>query len=72
MKPIATEENSNTAMIQMDFSENFTCLYQDEVASAHTKTNSVTLFTVSERICMVIVSDNKHRDKKTVVSCLLF
>ena len=72
MKPFATEENSNTAMIQMDFSENFTCLYQDEVASAHTKTNSVTLFTVSERISMVIVSDNKHRDKKTVVSCLLF
>ena len=72
MKPYATEENSNTAMIQMDFSENFTCLYQDEVASAHTKTNSVTLFTVSERISMVIVSDNKHRDKKTVVSCLLF
>ena len=72
MKPIATEENSNTAMIQMDFSENFTCLDQDEVVSAHTKTNSVTLFTVPERISMEIVSDNKHRDKGTVVSCLLF
>ena len=72
MKPIATEENSNTAMTQMDFSKNFTCLYQDEVASAHMQTNSVTLFTVSERFFMVIVSDNKHHDKRTVVSFLLF
>ena len=46
MKQLATKENSNTALIQMDFAENFTCLYQDEVASAHWKTNSVTLFTV--------------------------
>ena len=35
MKQLATEENSNTAMIQMDYAENFICLYQVEVASAH-------------------------------------
>ena len=62
-------------MIQMDFAENFTCLYQDEVASARWKTNSVTLLTVmiwfqKESISMVIVSDNKHYDKRTVVPYL--
>ena len=35
-------------MIQMDFAENFTCLYQDEVASAHWKTNSATIFHCSD------------------------
>ena len=59
-------------MIQMDFAENFTCLYQDNVASKCWKTNSAALVTVmiqfqKEIIFMVIVSDNKHHDKKTVV-----
>ena len=59
-------------MIQMDFAENFTCLYLGEVASAHWKTNSATIFTVviwfqKESISMVIVSDNTHHDKRTVV-----
>ena len=71
MKQLATEENSNTAMIQMDFADNFTCLYPDKVASAHWKTNSVTFFTVmiwfqKESIFMVIVSYIKH-DKRIVV-----
>ena len=43
MKQLSTEENSNNEMIQMEFGENFTCLYQDEVARAHLQTNSVTL-----------------------------
>ena len=59
-------------MIQMDFAENFTCLYQDEVASVHLKTNRVTLVTEmilfqKESISMVIVLDNEHHDKRTVV-----
>ena len=62
-------------MIQMDFAENFTCLYQDEVASTRWKTNSATLVTVmiwfqKESISMVIVSENKHHDKRTVVPYL--
>ena len=28
----ATAADSNTAMLQMDFSENFSCVYQDEVS----------------------------------------
>ena len=39
----ATGADCNTAMVQMDFSENFSCVYQDEVSSTHWKTNSVTL-----------------------------
>ena len=63
-------------MIQMDFAEIFTFLYQDEVASTGWKTNSVTLVTEMIRfqkgsIPMVIVSDNKHHDKRTVVPYLL-
>ena len=67
----ATETNSNKAMIQMDFSENFTCCYQDEVASTHWKTSSVTLYTVMIWFIdcsksMVLLSDNNN-DKTTVV-----
>ena len=55
----------------MDFAENFTFLYHDEVTSAYWKT-SVTLVTVmiwfqKESISMIIVSDNKHHDKRVVV-----
>ena len=62
-------------MIQIGFGGNFTCLYQDEVASACWKTSSVTLVIVmilsqKESISMVIVSDNKHHNKRTVVPYL--
>ena len=71
-KQLATEENSNSTMIQMDFEEYFTYLYQDEVDSAHCKTNSVTRFTVmiwfqKESIPMVIVSDNNHHNKRKII-----
>ena len=45
-KVLATSESSDTVTVQMDFSENFSYIYQDEVSSAHWKTNSVTLHTV--------------------------
>ena len=70
-----TETNSNKAMIQTDFSENFTCCYQDEVASAHWK-SSVTLYTVMIwfRDCsksIVLLSNKNNHDKTTVVSYTL-
>ena len=57
-----TAADSNTAVVQVDFSENF-CVYQGEVSSAHWKTNSVTLYTVmiwftDESISTVLLSDN--------------
>ena len=68
----ATEADSNTAMVQMDFSENFSCVYQDEVSSAHWKTTSVTLYTVmiwfrDQSISTVLLSDNNDHDKTTMV-----
>ena len=71
-KNVSTEQTSRTAMVQMDFSENFSCNYQDEVSSAHWKTTSVTLFTVmiwfrEYKISMVLLSDNNVHDKTTVV-----
>ena len=36
----ATAADSNTAMVQMDFSENFSGVYQGEVSNAHWKTVS--------------------------------
>ena len=68
----ATETNSNKAVIQMDFSENFTCCYPVEVASTHWKTSIITLYTVMIwfRDCsksMVLLSDNNNHDKITVV-----
>ena len=61
----------------MDFSENFTCLYQDEVASAHWKTKSLTLFTVmiwfrEHTKTMVLISDSNVHDKTTVVPYSLY
>ena len=59
-------------MVQMDFSENFSCVYQDVVSSAHSKRNSVTLYTVmiwfrDQSISMVLLSGNNNHDKTTVV-----
>lgn len=56
----------------MDFAENYKCMYQDEVASAHWKTSSITLFTVmiwfrEHKIPMVIATDNSNHDKTTVL-----
>ena len=59
-------------MFQMDFAKKFACLYQDEGDSACWKTNSDTLVTLmilfeKEIISMVIISDNKHHDKRIVI-----
>ena len=67
-----TTADSNTAMVKMDFSKNFSCVYQDEVSSAHWKTNRVTLYTfmiryIDQSILMVLLSDNNDHDKTTVV-----
>ena len=38
-KSEAAMKNSNTAMLQVDFAENYTCTAQDEVQSAQWKQN---------------------------------
>ena len=59
-------------MFQMDFAKKIACLYQDEGDSAWWKTNSDTLVTLmilfeKEIISMVIISDNRHHDKRIVI-----
>lgn len=76
-KDLSTHLSSDTVMVQMDFSENYSCVYQDEVSSAHWKTTSVTLFTVmiwfrDQKISMVLLSDNNTHDKTTVVPYTYF
>lgn len=74
-KQIATAEYSKTAVLQMDFAENYSCAAQDEVQSAHWNQSQVTLFTtvtwfrqtVSSK---VIVSDFMDHSKAAVVPFL--
>ena len=71
-KVLATSESLDTVIVQMDFSEKFSCIYQDEVSSAHWKTNSVTLYTVmiwfrEHKISNVLLSDSSNHNKTTVV-----
>lgn len=66
----------NEAIIQVDFSENYTCLHQDEIQSAHWHKEQVTIFPVviwskdSSHECSceshVIVSDDRTHDKQSV------
>ena len=44
-KAYSLSEQSDTFMLQVDFVENYTCLAQDEVQSAHCKQSQITLFT---------------------------
>ena len=43
-KSEAAMKNSNTAMLQVDFAENYMSTVQDEVQSEHWKQNQITLF----------------------------
>ena len=67
--------SQHEALVQVDFAENYTCRYQDEVQSAHWCQQQVTLFTVAIWIndgskttcdCRVIVTDELSHDKKPV------
>ena len=62
-------------MVQMDFAENYTCVYQDEVQSAHWRQTQVTIFTVMIYLCgshpLVIVTDCRNHDKRAVTAFLV-
>ena len=62
-------------MVQMDFAENYTCVYQDEVKSAHWRQTQVTIFTVMIYLCgshpLVIVTDCRDHDKRAVTAFLV-
>lgn len=61
------------ALIQVDFAENYTCVAQDEIQSAHWQQSQVSLFTAavwhSERLhSFVLASDNLSHTKDTVIA----
>ena len=61
------------ALIQVDFSENYTCMMQDEIQSAHWNQNQISLFTAvtwhSEDIdSYALVSDNIDHTKNTIIA----
>ena len=71
-KSEAAMKNSDTAMLQVDFAENYTCTPQDEVQSAQSKQNQITLFTSvmwfrENTKCEAIISDHLKHDKTPIV-----
>ncbi|KAK6175722.1 hypothetical protein SNE40_014117 [Patella caerulea] len=72
-KSISNGETSEECLLQMDFAENFTCIWQDEIQSAHWKQRQVTVYTVmityrNEKLSYVITSDNLSHDKNAVAA----
>eukprot|EP00112_Aurelia_sp_Birch-Aquarium-sp1_P019466 Seg4820.5 transcript_id=Seg4820.5/GoldUCD/mRNA.D3Y31 product="hypothetical protein" protein_id=Seg4820.5/GoldUCD/D3Y31 len=71
-KELASNKDSEIAVLQMDFAENYSCSAQDEVQSAHWNQNQVTLFTTvswlkGKVVSHVIVSDFMEHTKTAVV-----
>lgn len=75
-KQIESTDNQNSmALLQIDFSENYTCLQQDEIQSAHWHQHQVSLFTAllwhtQKQHPIVIASDNLEHSKNTIVAYL--
>ena len=71
-----TKLGPDQAIVQVDFAENYTCQYQDEIQAAHWSQEQVTLFTIAiwtkdsndETVCSshVIVSDDHSHEKTSV------
>lgn len=61
--------------MQIDFAENYSCVAQDEIQSAHWSNTLVTIFTcvtwmAGMKKCNALVSDNLSHDKYSVWSFL--
>ena len=72
-KSKAMEPDSNTCLLQMDFAENFTCTWQDEIQSAHWKQTQITVYTVMvyhrvQTLSYVIASDYREHEKTVVAA----
>ena len=70
---VSDEHDTEKALLQVDFSENYTCVSQDEIQSAHWQQKQVSLFTAAIwhsgtfRPC-VIASDNLVHSKDTLLA----
>ena len=74
---LRSDVDGKKCLLQMDFSENYSVTYQDEIQSAHWHQKQVTVFTavlwVREAECQsyVIVSDSIHHGKEAVCTFLI-
>jgi hypothetical protein len=74
LKALASPKN---IVLQIDFAENFTCKFQDEIQSAHWRQNQITVFTAciwngsDKPLSYVVVSDNDKHDKHAVVAYMV-
>ena len=65
--------NHDNTLLQVDFSENYTCVSQDEIQSAHWQQNQITLFTAALWYSGILhpytlVSDNTDHSKDTIIA----
>ena len=72
-KAASESHDAKTALLQVDFSENYTCVSQDEVQSAHWNQRQVSLFTASlwysgSSQSRVVASDNLTHSKDTILA----
>ena len=63
-------------VLQVDFAENYTAAYQDEIQSAHWNQKQVTIFTSvawsdADPLSYVVVSDSLDHDKKALATFLV-
>lgn len=69
------DTSETTVVLQIDFAENYTTAYQDEIQAAHWTSRQVTLFTAvgwskAEVQSYAIVSDTLEHEKKAVATFL--
>lgn len=69
-KDMAKQPDSTSCMLQMDFAENYTATFQDEIQSAHWKQKQITIYTVMIWArdvikSSVVLSDVKDHEKKS-------
>jgi hypothetical protein len=70
-KAESQEVDSQTAMLQVDFAENYTALFQDEVQSAHWRQRQISIFTIkiysyNITVSRIIASDCRDHEKVAI------
>ena len=72
-KEESTAPESEMCLLQMDFAQNYSCLFQDEIQSAHWRQRQITLYTImayhrQSKLAVVMVSDVLEHDKRAVAA----
>jgi len=72
-KELAELADGDSCVVQMDFAENYTVTFQDEIQSAHWKQRQITVYTVmiyhrDNTISRIIVSDSRDHEKRAVTA----